>query len=157
MLGRSAEDIKGSSVAELVQGDELDQVLRQRRELLAGAEVVTLGPIRLVTPQGQARQLRVNASALRDARGQVVRLVGVLEDVTEHLRLEASEQALHRAESANRAKSEFLSRMSHELRTPLNAMIGFGQLLEMDRQPALARTRWPGRSRSCAPAGTCWK
>jgi PAS domain S-box-containing protein len=138
MLGRSAEDIKGSSVAELVQGDELDQVLRQRRELLAGAEVVTLGPIRLVTPQGQARQLRVNASALRDARGQVVRLVGVLEDVTEHLRLEASEQALHRAESANRAKSEFLSRMSHELRTPLNAINGFGQLLEMDRQPALA-------------------
>jgi signal transduction histidine kinase/CheY-like chemotaxis protein len=36
------------------------------------------------------------------------------------------------AESANRSKSEFLSRMSHELRTPLNAVLGFGQLLEMD-------------------------
>jgi signal transduction histidine kinase/ActR/RegA family two-component response regulator len=35
-------------------------------------------------------------------------------------------------ESANRAKSVFLSRMSHELRTPLNAILGFGQLLEME-------------------------
>lgn len=40
-------------------------------------------------------------------------------------------EAVATAESANRAKSDFLSGMSHELRTPLNAVIGFAQLLDM--------------------------
>lgn len=41
------------------------------------------------------------------------------------------------AETANLAKSQFLSSMSHELRTPLNAIMGFGQLLESDPKHSL--------------------
>ena len=40
-------------------------------------------------------------------------------------------EAKRKAETANRAKSDLLSRTSHELRTPLNAILGFGQLLEL--------------------------
>lgn len=87
--------------------------------------------------------------------GQPLYLACVSQNITEkraaELRLEAYQNQLENlveqrtrdliiareeAVSANRAKSEFLSRVSHELRTPLNAVLGFAQILSYELDPA---------------------
>lgn len=44
---------------------------------------------------------------------------------------EMLEQAVERAEAANHAKSDFLSRMSHDIRTPMNAILGMTSVATM--------------------------
>ncbi len=43
---------------------------------------------------------------------------------------EFAEEAMHRAEASNRAKSTFLFNASHDIRTPMNAIWGFTHIIE---------------------------
>jgi PAS domain S-box-containing protein len=65
-------------------------------------------------------------------------MVSTIWDVTDDVALVAErERAQKLAEAASAAKSEFLSSMSHELRTPLNSILGFTQLLQIDKKAPL--------------------
>ena len=97
---------------------------------LRDAEEKVIGYLLMGTDNTARKQVE-REQALLDQRLREQQLA--LQDT--NVELEAA-RAL--AETANRAKSEFLSAMSHELRTPLNAVLGFAQLLASDKPPPSA-------------------
>jgi PAS domain S-box-containing protein len=80
---------------------------------------------------GSYRWINDGRKLIRDAKGNPLELVGYWVDVTKR---KAAEHALievkRAAESADRAKTQFLANMNHEFRTPLNAIIGFADLID---------------------------
>jgi two-component system cell cycle sensor histidine kinase PleC len=74
-----------------------------------------------------AHRLHSSTFATLEARAEKDALIGELEQAKA-----ISDEARHRAEAANVAKSRFLAQMSHELRTPLNAILGFSEVMKSE-------------------------
>ena len=147
LLGYREDELTERTVGQLTHHDDRIEDAKLLAAMTRGESEVYRREKRYLAKDGSVVQAQLTVALLRNAEGQPQFTVGVVEDIGEHLRLAEAERARDSAESSNRAKSEFVSRMSHELRTPLNAMLGFAQLLSLDRKPALAehQRNWAGQ------------
>ena len=78
-----------------------------------------------------------------DKNGKIIKFITVDTNIT---RLKEIQKELiisrDRAEESDKLKSAFLSNISHEIRTPLNAILGFSELILMDRCDESKKTKY---------------
>src|SRR6476620_8675223 len=107
-------------------------------KLMLSGKKVTDYELTACARDGKKTVVSYNATTFYDRDRNLQGVVAAARDVTERKRFERAlqetnfelESAKSAAETANLAKSDFLSSMSHELRSPLNAILGFAQLME---------------------------
>jgi PAS domain S-box-containing protein len=129
LLGFRQDQVVEQSVSRFLGADETREFVAALREVVEHgvSRNVRLHPR---SASGEVISTTLNASALRDAEGDVIGAIGILRD------MRAYEQVLHDLEESRRelrdadqAKDRFLAVVSHELRTPLTAMLGWVRLL----------------------------
>jgi PAS domain S-box-containing protein len=129
LLGFRQDQVVEQSVSRFLGTDETREFVAALREVVEHgvSRNVRLHPR---SASGEVISTTLNASALRDAEGDVIGAIGILRD------MRAYEQVLHDLEESRRelrdadqAKDRFLAVVSHELRTPLTAMLGWVRLL----------------------------
>ncbi|PSQ89111.1 MAG: hypothetical protein BRD30_06005 [Bacteroidetes bacterium QH_2_63_10] len=94
--------------------------------------------LRLITAEGTEQWIH-NVGEPVSEHGDVVKIHGMIQDITERKRREQELRAAkEEAEEASRLKSSMLANMSHEIRTPLTSITGFSEMLKEHLEGELA-------------------
>ena len=145
MLGYTENELPHSADTWLnsVHPDELKPVQNRLQRYIDGLEKNYSVELRLRCKDESYKWVLCRGTIVsRGSDGQALRMIGIHSDISEQKKIQENLiEAREEAENANRAKSQFLSSMSHELRTPMNAIMGFGQLLTMDKDSRLTEAQ----------------
>ena len=123
--------------------------------ITAGVSIVLTALVIFIVWSQSQRAKRVvdivnrRTRALKEAHEELEQHYKLLQNLNKDV-----EEARRSAETANRAKSEFLATMSHELRTPLNAILGFSQLLQEQALGTIGDKRYVDYARDINASGT---
>ena len=140
LTGHMREELIGAPFTSVFTAPELAETTI---EAVMSQDKVTNYELTVHARDGRRTAVSYNATTLYDREGKPQGVFAAARDITEQKCLNQAlqeknvelEKAKSVAETANLAKSEFLSGMSHELRSPLNAILGFAQLMESDSPP----------------------
>lgn len=132
ILGYRPEELVGRTTAALIHPDDLEQVYETWRVGLESGQPFSV-QYRAIHRNGSIRWMEARPTVSRDQDGTIIDYIDTIRDISDrHEREMALAQAIATAQSASRAKADFLSNMSHEIRTPLNGVLGFADLLSRE-------------------------
>ncbi len=127
--GQDFERLKGRGWLDAVHPDDRERTVEAWRHVIQARSHLELEH-RLRRADDEWRYMEVRAVPILEEDGTIREWIGTHADVTDRTLAEQQlAAAKDLAETANRAKSQFIANMSHELRTPLSAVIGYSEML----------------------------